>query len=47
LILNTGHFFGNLAGAFSGKIVAQLASGQTPVYAVAGFSRQRFNQAAA
>ncbi|WP_181180467.1 FAD-dependent oxidoreductase [Mesorhizobium sp. B2-4-6] len=42
LILNTGHFFGNLAGAFSGRIVAQLASGQELVYPVEGFSRRRF-----
>jgi glycine/D-amino acid oxidase-like deaminating enzyme len=41
LVLNAGHFFGNLAGAFSGKIVAALASGNTPAYPVAGFSRGR------
>ena len=44
LILNTGHWFGNLAGAYSGRIVAELASGGTPAYPVTGFSQQRFAQ---
>lgn len=44
LILNAGHFFGNLAGAFSGRIVAQMASGQQPAYPIAGFSRRRFTR---
>jgi glycine/D-amino acid oxidase-like deaminating enzyme len=47
LILNTGHFFGNLAGAFSGSIVADLAMGREPAYPVEGFSRQRFAKPAA
>jgi glycine/D-amino acid oxidase-like deaminating enzyme len=47
LILNTGHFFGNLAGAFSGRMVAQLTSGQEPAYPLEGFSRRRFTRAAA
>jgi glycine/D-amino acid oxidase-like deaminating enzyme len=42
LILNTGHFFGNLAGAFSGRIVSELATGKPPAYPVDGFSQRRF-----
>lgn len=42
LILNTGHFFGNLAGAFSGKIVAHVAARRAPAYPVDGFSLKRF-----
>jgi glycine/D-amino acid oxidase-like deaminating enzyme len=42
LVINTGHFFGNLAGAFSGRIVAELVSGRKPSYPVEGFSRKRF-----
>ncbi|WP_442577516.1 NAD(P)/FAD-dependent oxidoreductase [Mesorhizobium sp. ASY16-5R] len=47
LIVNTGHFFGNLAGAFSGRIVADMAAGRVPAYPVEGFSRNRFKPAAA
>jgi sarcosine oxidase, subunit beta len=42
LVINAGHFFGNLAGAFSGRIVAELVSGRKPSYPVDGFSRRRF-----
>jgi glycine/D-amino acid oxidase-like deaminating enzyme len=42
LIVNTGHFFGNLAGAFSGRIVADMAAGRAPIYPAIGFSRSRF-----
>ena len=41
LILNTGHWFGNLAGAFSGSLVADLATDRNPAYPVTGFSRDR------
>jgi sarcosine oxidase, subunit beta len=41
LVINAGHFFGNLAGAFSGTIVAQLVSGRKLSYPVDGFSRKR------
>jgi glycine/D-amino acid oxidase-like deaminating enzyme len=47
LVINTGHFFGNLAGAFSGYIVAELVSGRSPSYPVDGFSGSRFTSAAA
>lgn len=47
LMINAGHFFGNLAGAFSGKMVADMAAGRVPVYPVAGLSRSRFKPAAA
>lgn len=47
LVINTGHFFGNLAGAFSGRIVADMAAGRMPVYPATGFSRSRFKPAAA
>ncbi|MEQ1955574.1 FAD-dependent oxidoreductase [Mesorhizobium sp. CN2-181] len=47
LVINTGHFFGNLAGAFSGRMVADMAAGRLPVYPAAGFSRSRFRPAAA
>jgi len=46
LVINAGHFFGNLAGAFSGSIVAELVSGRKPSYPVEGFSRRRFAAAA-
>ena len=42
LVINTGHFFGNLAGPMSGHIVAELATGQTPTYAIQGFALSRF-----
>ncbi|MCC2099334.1 MAG: FAD-binding oxidoreductase, partial [Hyphomicrobiales bacterium] len=42
LVLNAGHFFGNLAGAYSGRLVAQLVSKETPAYPMDGFSRRRF-----
>lgn len=42
LVINSGHFFGNLAGAFSGSLVAQIVEGRTPSYPVDGFSRRRF-----
>jgi glycine/D-amino acid oxidase-like deaminating enzyme len=47
LIVNTGHFFGNLAGAFSGRIVADMAAGRVPAYPVKGFSQGRFRPAVA
>jgi glycine/D-amino acid oxidase-like deaminating enzyme len=47
LIVNAGHFFGNLAGAFSGRIVADLAAGGVPLYPVEGFSLSRFARAVA
>lgn len=42
LIVNAGHFFGNLAGAFSGRIVAELATGREPSYPMDGFALGRF-----
>ena len=42
LFINAGHFFGNLAGAFSGRIISQLVSGAAPSYPVEGFSLSRF-----
>lgn len=42
LVINSGHFFGNLAGAFSGSLVAQIVDGQAPDYPVDGFSLRRF-----
>ena len=42
LLINSGHFFGNLAGAFSGLITSQLALGIEPSYPVEGFSLGRF-----
>lgn len=42
LVVNTGHFFGNLAGAFSGRIVADLVLGRDPAYPVDGFGLLRF-----
>ena len=46
LVINSGHFFGNLAGVFSGKIVADCVAGATPPYDPAPFSRARFGSAA-
>jgi glycine/D-amino acid oxidase-like deaminating enzyme len=46
LIINAGHFFGNLAGAFSGTIVAELATRRKPAYPVDGLSGRRFAFAA-
>lgn len=45
LIVNAGHFFGNLAAAFSGRMVADLVGGVAPLYPVDGFSLSRFAQA--
>lgn len=42
LVVNAGHFFGNLAGAFSGHMVAELVAGRAPPHAVDGFSARRF-----
>lgn len=47
LIVNTGHFFGNLAGAFSGKLVANLAMALAPDYSVQALGRSRLVQTAA
>lgn len=47
LVINTGHFFGNLAGAFSGRIVADLVAGKDPPYPIDGLSRRRFAARAA
>ncbi|MFI0848281.1 NAD(P)/FAD-dependent oxidoreductase [Mesorhizobium sp. IMUNJ23232] len=47
LIINAGHFFGNLSGAFSGRIVAEMAAGRGPAYPVSGFSLRRFKPVAA
>jgi glycine/D-amino acid oxidase-like deaminating enzyme len=44
LIINAGHFFGNLAGAFSGRLVRQLAMRQSMAYPVQGFALARFGQ---
>jgi sarcosine oxidase, subunit beta len=46
LVINAGQFFGNLAGAFSGSIVAELVFGRKPSYPVDGFSERRFAAAA-
>ncbi len=32
LSLNIGHFFGNLAGAYSGKLLADALTGRTPAF---------------
>lgn len=42
LFINSGHFFGNMAGAFSGRITSELALGMAPSYPVEGFSLSRF-----
>jgi sarcosine oxidase, subunit beta len=42
IVVNAGHFFGNLAGALSGRLVAQLVDRETPSYPVEVFSRRRF-----
>jgi glycine/D-amino acid oxidase-like deaminating enzyme len=42
LVLNTGHFFGNLAGAFSGQLIAQMLTGQAPSYSLDAFAAGRF-----
>ena len=42
VVINTGHFFGNLVGAFSGRIVADLVLGRQPTYPVGGFGLRRF-----
>jgi glycine/D-amino acid oxidase-like deaminating enzyme len=47
LIINTGHFFGNLAGAFSGKLVANLAMALAPDCSVQALGRSRLVQTAA
>lgn len=45
LVVNAGHFFGNLAGAFSGLLVAQTLTGRTPSYAIDAFQAGRFGVA--
>jgi glycine/D-amino acid oxidase-like deaminating enzyme len=42
LVINSGHFFGNLAGVYSGRIVADCVNGATPPFDPAPFSRERF-----
>jgi glycine/D-amino acid oxidase-like deaminating enzyme len=42
LFINAGHFFGNLAGAFSGRMIADMVERRTPAYAAEGFSVRRF-----
>lgn len=46
LLVNAGHFFGNLAGAFSGALAAALAMGERPAYPADGFRLDRFAAAA-
>lgn len=41
LSLNAGHFFGNLVGAFSGKLLAYALSGTRPEYDLAPFAHDR------
>ncbi|GAB5468075.1 MAG: FAD-dependent oxidoreductase [Rhodospirillales bacterium] len=41
LALNLGHFFGNLAGAYSGKLLADGLAGRTPDHPLAPFARAR------
>ncbi len=41
LILNLGHWFGNLAGGWSGRQVADLVMGKSPSPQIAGLSRSR------
>ncbi|MBL8580769.1 MAG: FAD-binding oxidoreductase, partial [Rhizobiaceae bacterium] len=41
LVINSGHFFGNLAGMYSGRIVADCVTGATPPFDPAPFSRRR------
>jgi glycine/D-amino acid oxidase-like deaminating enzyme len=42
LMLNTGHFFGNLAGAFSGKLLAEAATRSDASYDITPFALSRF-----
>lgn len=41
LSLNIGHFFGNLIGAYSGKLLADALTGQTPAFDLARLSLGR------
>ncbi|MGQ0566894.1 MAG: NAD(P)/FAD-dependent oxidoreductase [Gemmobacter sp.] len=41
LVLNLGHWFGNLAGGWSGRQVADLVTGKTPSPLIAGLGRAR------
>jgi glycine/D-amino acid oxidase-like deaminating enzyme len=41
LALNIGHFFGNLAGAFSGSLLADALLGRTPAFGLDAFAVHR------
>ncbi|MEQ8442600.1 MAG: FAD-binding oxidoreductase [Alphaproteobacteria bacterium] len=43
LALNTGHFFGNLAGPISGMMIADAIAGAETPYPMAPFSHRRFS----
>lgn len=42
LVINSGHFFGNLAGMYSGRIVADYVTGAKPPFDPKPFARSRF-----
>ncbi len=42
LAINAGHFFGNLVGALSGRMIADAVTGQTPVFPIGSFRLARF-----
>jgi glycine/D-amino acid oxidase-like deaminating enzyme len=41
LVLNTGHFFANLVGAFSGHLVSSALSGRRPDFDISRLARRR------
>jgi len=42
LAINAGHFFGNLVGALSGRMIADAVTGRTPVFPIDRFQLARF-----
>jgi len=42
LAINAGHFFGNLVGALSGKMIADAFTNRAPVFPMDSFSLARF-----
>jgi sarcosine oxidase, subunit beta len=42
LAVNAGHFFGNLVGALSGRMIADAVTSQTPVFPIDPFRLARF-----
>lgn len=41
LAVNVGHFFGNLAGAYSGRLIADAIAGRRPDHPLDAFARKR------